>query len=287
MQAGGLVDECERLERGGTRNPPAGHATGQNIAPVYEGWYKNPDGSFDLVFGYFNRNWDEEIDVPVGPHNTIEPGGPDQGQPTRFYPRRMRFLFRIRVPRDFGARELVWTLTSNGTTERAYGTLKPAYVIDKGVFLANSGSALGSFLDNVAPDLEVEGEPTRYATVGTPVTLTAVATDDGLPKPAPMPPPGFPPASVPMAAAGLRLSWFVYRGAGTVTFDPPQFSAWEDSRDARNSPNSPGWITPPAPPDNKWVVLATFRDAGTYVLRALAHDGGLSTARDATIIVTR
>jgi hypothetical protein len=31
--------------------------SGQNVVPVYEGWIRNPDGSFDLVFGYFNRNF--------------------------------------------------------------------------------------------------------------------------------------------------------------------------------------------------------------------------------------
>src|SRR5262249_40437446 len=67
-------------------------STGQNIAPVYEGWEQNTDGSFNLVFGYMNRNWDEEIDVPLGADNTIEPGGPDRGQPTHFLPRRNRFL---------------------------------------------------------------------------------------------------------------------------------------------------------------------------------------------------
>ena len=75
-------------------------SSGQNIAPVYEGWEQNTDGSFTLVFGYFNRNWEEEIDLPVGADNAIEPGGPDQGQPTHFLPRRNRFLFRIRVPRS-------------------------------------------------------------------------------------------------------------------------------------------------------------------------------------------
>src|SRR5215471_8199740 len=50
--------------------------TGLNIAPVYEGWEQNADGSFDLIFGYFNRNWNEWINVPVGAANSIEPGGP-------------------------------------------------------------------------------------------------------------------------------------------------------------------------------------------------------------------
>ena len=106
--------------------PPAGfaqrsYATGQTIAPAYEGWERNDDGSFTLVFGYMNRNWEEEIDVPVGAGNSIEPGGPDQGQPTHFYPRRNRFVFRVRVPADFGDQELVWTLTAHGQTERPTG----------------------------------------------------------------------------------------------------------------------------------------------------------------------
>ena len=84
-------------------------ATGQSISPAYEGWVQNEDGSFDLVFGYMNRNWEQVVAVPVGPDNVIEPGGPDQGQPTRFQPRRNRFVFSIRVPADFGDRELVWT----------------------------------------------------------------------------------------------------------------------------------------------------------------------------------
>src|ERR1700730_11939091 len=89
---------------------------GQSVAPVYEGFERNPDGSFDLLFGYFNRNWEEEIDVPIGPDNGFEPGERDQGQPTHFFPRRNQFVFRVRVPADFGNKEVVWTLTSKGET---------------------------------------------------------------------------------------------------------------------------------------------------------------------------
>ncbi len=257
-----------------------------NVVPVYEGWERNPDGSFNLMFGYFNRNWDEEIDVPIGPNNAIEPGGPDQGQPTHLYPRRNRFLFRIHVPKDFGKKELVWTLTTNGKTQRAYGTLHPDYFIDDRVFQANSGEPSGG--TNAAPVLKVDGEQTRQVKVGNPVTLTAHASDDGFPKPTPMRPPGTGGVSgFPVTATGLRLSWFVYRGAGKVTFDPPQFSAWEEDRDGRNSPYSTGWVTPPVPADGTWVVRATFAEPGTYVLRALAHDGGLFASRDLTVVVER
>jgi len=233
----------------------AAFPSGQNVAPVYEGWEKNSDGSFNLVFGYFNRNWMEEIDLPVGPNNTIDPGAPDQGQPTHFLPRRNRFLFRIRVPKDFGNKELIWTLTSHGKTERAYATLKTDYFIDDIVIQNNNGAggagggAPGT-LDNKAPTLKVEGESIRRATVGEPVSLTALAHDDGMPPPKALP--VFNEAQrrsrgTPNTATGLRLSWFVYRGAGKVVFDPPQITVWEDYRDGKNSPWSAGWAAPPAP----------------------------------------
>src|SRR5919204_4954367 len=86
--------------------------SGQNVVPVYEGWIKNPDGTFDLVFGYFNRNYKEELAIPTGPNNTVEPGGPDRGQPTYFLPRRRARLFRVRVPPDWGDQVLTWTITA-------------------------------------------------------------------------------------------------------------------------------------------------------------------------------
>ena len=258
-----------------------------NVAPVYEGWLPNPDGSFDLLFGYFNRNWEGQIDVPIGAGNSIEPGGPDQGQPTRFYPRRTRFIFRIRVPKDFGKKELVWTVTSNGKTERTYASLKPDYILNQEIVEANSGG--GGMQKNVAPALKLQNGRTLATKVGTPVTLTAIATDDGVPAARPGMPPGFGGrgAGVTAAAAGLRFSWFIYRGAGEVTFDPKQFSAWEDYRDGRNSPYSGGWVPPELPPDRTWIVRATFSEPGTYVLRALAHDGGLTAHEDVTVTVTR
>src|SRR5919201_5161696 len=96
------------------------YSSGQSVSPAYEGWMPDDDGSFTMYFGYMNSNWRQEFDVPVGADNGIEPGGPDQGQPTHFYPRRNLFLFTIRVPKDFGDKELVWTLATHGKTERAY-----------------------------------------------------------------------------------------------------------------------------------------------------------------------
>jgi hypothetical protein len=266
-------------------------ATGLNIAPVYEGWEQNADGSFDLLFGYFNRNWNEWIDVPVGVANSIEPGGPDQGQPTHFLPRRNQFVFRIRVPRDFGNRELVWTLTSNGKTEKAYGTLKPDYVVNATVMAANFGAGgqtgtVPDLVGNVAPVLRIDGQRTRHVKAGEPVSLIAVATDDGKPRARPMPALIGGNRTVPNSATGLRLVWFKYRGAGEVTFDPPQFSAWQDTRDGANSPWAAGWRTPPIPPDNKWEVKATFRTPGEYILRCVAHDGALTATENVTVVVS-
>ena len=269
------------------------YATGQNIAPAYEGWERNPDGSFTLVFGYMNRNWAEEIDLPIGPDNSIEPGGPDRGQPTHFLPRRNRFVFRIRVPADFGDNEVVWTLTSHGTTERAYATLKPDYFIDELVIMANNGAGGGAgtgpqFDENTPPVLEVEGDLTRTVTVGQRVTLAASVSDDDLPKRRSVAAvdPAKPGRFTVSSATGLRLSWYVYRGAGAVVFDPPQIKVWEDTRESTNSPWAPGWKTPDAPRDGRWVVHATFSEPGTYVLRCLAHDGGLMTSEDLTFLVT-
>lgn len=264
-----------------------------NITPVYEGWIPNPDGSFELVFGYLNREWDSQTTIPLGPSNTIDPGGPDRGQPTNFFPRRNRFVFQVHVPKDFGAKEIVWSVTSKGRTEKAYGTLKNDYVLDDTVIMSNigAGGALSTTPDmvgNKAPQLTVEGAKSRTAKAGEPVAFTAVATDDGKPNKRNMPAVLGGNYMLPQSANGLRLSFFVYRGDGkAVTFDPPQTKVWEDTRDGGGSPWSAGWVNPPIPEGNKWQASATFAEPGTYVIRALAHDGGLFTSQDVTVVVTR
>src|SRR5438034_6118436 len=126
------------------------YASGQNVAPVFEGWMKNADGSFDMLFGYLNRNFEEVLRIPVGPNNSVEPGGPDRGQPTVFVPRRPtgqppgerreQFVFRVRVPKDWGPKqELVWTVVANGKTDRAIATLNPLSEMDDTVIAMNRG----------------------------------------------------------------------------------------------------------------------------------------------------
>src|ERR1043166_7872659 len=55
---------------------------GQGIAPIYEGWSEAPDGTIRASFGYLSLNTKEELDIPVGADNRIEPAPADQGQPT-------------------------------------------------------------------------------------------------------------------------------------------------------------------------------------------------------------
>jgi len=162
------------------------YSSGQSVSPAYEGWMYNDDGSIAMYFGYMNSNWQQEFDVPVGPDNAIEPGGPDQGQPTHFYPRRNPFLFTVRAPKDLGTKELIWTLTTNGKTERAYASLKSDYQIDKQVISTEVGGDFGSLRDelrtNIPPELRVDGQKQRGVKAGETMTLVAFAGDpDNLP----------------------------------------------------------------------------------------------------------
>ncbi|HIF06311.1 MAG TPA: hypothetical protein EYQ64_04985 [Gemmatimonadetes bacterium] len=164
------------------------YTRGQNVAPGYEGWEENEDGSFSFLFGYMNRNWLEEIDVPVGPGNMMSPGPADVGQPTHFLPRRNRFTFKVPVPPDFGPNdEMVWTLTTNGVTEYAFASLRTDYKVDNMVIASETG-ALGAgssspeTRSNTAPVLRILGDRELTARVGQPVTLVAEIVDDGLPR---------------------------------------------------------------------------------------------------------
>ncbi len=286
-------------------NAQLSYQTGQNASPAYEGWESNEDGSFSMVFGYMNRNWLEDLDVPVGPENSISPGPADQGQPTRFLPRRNRYVFKVRVPADFGDQEMVWTLTTKGKTEAAYGTLHIDYKLDYMVIASETGAISAGFTSeasraNTPPTITLVGDPVRRVSVGQQVTLVARITDDDLPRVggirAPREsddPPTLPGAALrpPMRPTvqkvnGLHLSWFVFRGESEVMFDPPQIKTWEDTRAGANSPWAPLWRRPPIPEDGEWTVQVTFDQPGTYVLRGRADDGGLLDDTDVTIIVT-
>jgi hypothetical protein len=306
----------------GSASAQLSYSSGQSISPAYEGWDKNPDGSFNIIFGYMNANWEEQIDVPVGPGNSIQPGSPDQGQPAHFYPRRNRFVFKVRVRADFGEKELVWTLTTHGKTIKAYGTLKQDFFVDD-IVMASETGALGAGVSspeirrNKPPVVEAAGDSVRTAKVGEPLTLYVHVTDDGIPRPrfrgdagagaagdgargggrrgggggaggAVADPRMRPPRQITVGSAtGLWVSLLQYRGMGNITFSPDQIKAWEDTRAGANSQWAPRFAAPPPPPDGKWEVQVSFDEPGQYVLRWHASDGALTTDQDIKVNVTR
>ena len=282
------------------------YSKGQPVLPVYEGWHPNQDGTFDLWFGYLNQNWEEETDVPIGPENTLSaPYGSDSGQPTHFLPRNNRWVFKVRVPKDFGDKEVVWTLTSHGKTYRAYATLKSAYVHDD-MGLQREYASPNPPSMNKAPSITVEGDNHRNARVGQAVTILATVTDDGIPRvSANRPPNRRPPipsicgedtspqncgapnegAGALFSVMGLRMGCFVYRGPSEpVSLEPPQPKMWEDHRGG--SAWATGYVLPPFPKDGKYNIQAVFSQPGTYTVRCLANDGLLQTPADVTFTVT-
>jgi len=239
------------------------YKSGQNVVPAYEGWVPNPDGTFSLVFGYFNRNWEEEMFIPVGPDNHIDPGGPDRGQPTYFAPRRGKSVFEIVVPKDFGKKEVVWTLTSRGKTEKAYGALVPEEVLTRRMVMMggslNAAAAAGNDDNgdendpNKPPTVTVA--PVPSVSVPGPATLTASVSDDGRS------------AGRGARAAALRVEWSLYRGPARVVFGSPR---------SQMAASTGGTAT----------TTASFKAPGTYVLRATATDaGGMAINSDVTVIV--
>jgi hypothetical protein len=297
--------------------------SGQNVAPYFEGWEQNPDGSFSMVFGYLNRNYREELNIPLGPNNVIEPAGLPQPQPTYFYPRRHRYLFRVRVPKDWGKKDVIWTLTSNGKTEKAYGNLVPEQAVDEDVIVHNRGGSPGP-----APSIQLEGDAQRTAAVDQPLSLTVKVSSNA-------PSNGRGRGTAP-AAAGARGAARgpgfpadgddaanAVRGRGLSISDQPGVGVDVDGSGKRllavgryartqsrglrvawlewRGPGTiifdpwflegvddrmPGFVPPPIPADGRVTTTARFSAAGTYVIRALADTGGLFTPLDITVNVS-
>ena len=285
------------------------YSKGRHVEPAFEGWRPNDDGTFSMMFGYMNENWEETPDMPVGENNNFSPGDMDRGQPTHFLPRRNRFTFEVAVPSDWGERELVWTLNVNGVERKAYATLRPDYLVDNMIIASETGS-LGAGTSspesraNVAPVVTVQGDSIRAATVGEALDLRAQIADDGLPKPTDLVEETrrfvelteggslaaafitaetiqkrrliTPPINVTVNKVnGLFYSWNKWRGPGDIIFDPPQVKVWEDTRTSANSPWGALWLAPPIPEDGLYEVNAMFSEPGEYILWGRADDGGL------------
>lgn len=267
-----------------TAIPQTKFASGQNVVPYFEGWIKNPDGTFDLVFGYFNRNWSQELVIPAGPDNRVEIENPsgtapglsganlDRGQPTFFLPRRQGWVYRLRVPANFGKQVARWTIKSNNKTETAYGELLPVEEISERIVMTRGNLNPGTDDPNKPPTVSIAPPADVSATAE--ATLVASVTDDGLPKPR---------AAVQRTQAadatriqqqtnsvstaqrrGLNVTWMQLRGPAKIAF---------------------GATGPVLVADGKASTTARFPLAGVYVVRATANDGALATKSDLTITV--
>src|SRR5688572_16527749 len=158
--------------------------SGHSVTPVFEGWYRNPDGTFSLSFGYYNRNASEVIEIPTGADNFIAPGDSNQGQPTRFEARRHWGVFAVKVPANFGTtNKVTWTLKMRGETLAIPGSLHVDWEIDALAGEAGTGNTPPVIkLSAAGPEARGPGGAMSApipATVGQPVTITIWATDDG------------------------------------------------------------------------------------------------------------
>lgn len=230
-------------------------ASGLSISPVYEGWYENHDGTISLSFGYYNRNFEEVVDLPHGSANRLEPADFDGAQPTRFHPRRHWGVFTVTVPADFGDQEVVWTIDFRGERYSIPGRLHLDWRIDALDGEAETGNTppVLAFTED-GPGGAGPGGPWGgpiKGAVDTPVPLTVWAWDDGR-------------ARGSIARAGrtgvpVTLTWFKHQGPGDVTFEEGEARV----------PVEGGMAT----------TMATFSQPGDYVIRVRANDAsGVSTA---------
>jgi len=239
--------------------PPRG--SGSGVTGSFEGWFDNADGTHNFLLGYLNRNRAVEVDVPIGPDNHIDPGGPDMGQPTHFLPGRQIGAFVITVPKSFtGEQRLTWTITVNGQTNVIPLHLVPDYVVNPMMEAAvrNTPPVIHLFEQNASgnqgPVATLSKAPAKTTTVSMPLALPLWADDDAkytnnssVPLPEPRPP--------------VTLTWSVYRGAGKVTFD---------TRTPRMQAVKGGAVDQPY--TGRATVNAKFSEPGEYVLHVTAND---------------
>lgn len=225
---------------------PIHHDAGQSVTPSFEGWYQNPDGTYSLSFGYMNRNYKEELDIPIGPNNKFEPGPADQGQPTHFLPRRQTGTFAVIVPKDFGDKKLTWTIVAHGQAISIPGHLRPEWQIDALKESTSGNTPPVIKFDPAGKSGQGPAGTTTSLKVALPdsATLNVWVADDGVKKAESERRRGGPPP--------LGVGWSKFRGPGKVTF-------------ASAKP-------PLDPKTGKATTTATFSAPGDYVLRVLAWD---------------
>jgi hypothetical protein len=257
--AGVLAGGVLLLAQGNPAIPEPRRGSGASVTGVFEGWFYNPDGSRSFLVGYYNRNTQQTLDLPVGPGNHIDPGGPDMGQPTHFVPGRQWGMFTVPVPKDFKPTDsFVWEITANGQTTKIPLRLNPDYVMSpfKEIAVGNTPPVLRfeqGGAGTQGPLASLATAPTRTATAGTPFELPLWANDDmkytsgtGAPMTRPRPP--------------VTLRWSKYRGPGTVTFAKPNPEV--EKLAAAGEGTFSG----------KAATTATFSEPGEYVLHVIAND---------------
>jgi hypothetical protein len=261
--------------------------SGEAIFPAFEGWGPTKNGDTVLLLGYFNRNRGQELDIPIGPDNRIEPGGPDYGQPTHFYTSRQHGVFAIRIPKDFGNQRLTWTLTANGHTSTVAFWTNPPYWID---FFRNSANGNEPPVIRFARDgATMSGPPVGLAltvsgAVGQPVPLSLWASDvpiasneaeDALAARART---ARPRTADPVAVIGTQVIGGGGGGAATRTAPADITVSWRKHRapagaDVRFAHDRIPVVTKG---DAKLFVeaqtTATFTAPGEYVIRAQVND---------------
>lgn len=195
---------------------------GASIAPVYEGWWDNADGTKTVLFGYYSRNTKEEVDVPLGPNNHFEPGELDRGQPTHFLTSRQFGMFTITLPKDVGTQKLIWVLNHAGYNATAHVNLAPDFVLsaaksveespDRSFNLPPAFSFEPNGLKFTMPMASTVNIAKRTATAGTPMPLDIYAQDDARYSSGTNAPMRTPPPVVTLVVSK-------YRGPGTVTIN--------------------------------------------------------------------
>ena len=234
--------------------PP--HETGASITGAFEGWYKNPDGSFSFLLGYFNRNTLQELEIPIGPDNRIEPGGPDLGQPAWFLPGRQWGMFTVKVPANFGDKKLTWTIVANEQQTAIPLSLKPDYEV----------SPFQEAAGNTPPALRFDAQgavakgpgglnASRTVKAGSPLSLTVWVSDDLKPGS------GSGALSKKQLAHPVTVTWSKYRGPGNVSFSNSKPDVEETARKDGKLPFS-----------GKATTEAVFDRPGDYILHVYAND---------------
>ena len=245
----------------GQQLPEPRKQSGASITGSFEGWFANADGSRSFLVGYYNRNSGQELDVPVGPENRIEPGGPDMGQPTHFLSGRQYGMFVVPVPREFGPQDrFTWTIVANGQTTSIPLRLHPDYLIEPFKETAVNNTPPAIRIDEQGPASQgpvarIAIAPVRTTSLPSPLALTLWAADDmkytsgtSAPLTTPRPP--------------VTVKWSKYRGPGSVAFD--------NARPAVAA--LPASAAGGMPFLGKATTSVRFGEPGEYVLHVTAND---------------